>query len=159
MVGESESVKVVIEQWHADSDEIDVESPWADHIEGDLYQLKNFPFYAYGISFDDIFEARVKYDDDDRPYVGRVVEKSGHHTIRAGFDDSLDESEHTKMVVEHLADMGCGYEGFGGKKNFVINVQPHVDYNEVCDFLNDNIVAWEHGDPPGGDWFVAKTDS
>lgn len=158
MVGESESVKVVIEQWYEDSDEIDVECPWADHVEGDLYQLKNFPFYAYGISFDDIFEARVKYDDDDRPYVVRVTEKSGHHTIRAGFDESLDESEMTRTVMEHLNNMGCGYEGFGGKKNFVINVQPHVDYDAVCDYLNDHDIAWEHGDPPGGTWFIAKSE-
>lgn len=159
MVGESESVKVVIEQCREDSDEIDVECPWADHIKDDLYQLKNFPFYAYGISFDDVFEARVKHDDDPRPYAIRVVEKSGHHTIRAGFDESLDESEHTKTVMGHLASIGCGYEGFGGKKSFVINVQPHVDYDAVCDYLNDHDVAWEHGDPPGGDWFGAKSVS
>ncbi len=153
MTGEAESTKIVIEQSHDDSDELDVECPWADHIEGDRYQLKNFPFFAYGISFDDVVEARVKYDDDPRPYVVRVVEKSGHHTIRAGFDEPMDESDHTKQVMDHLAAMGCGYEGFGGKMNFVINVQPHVDYDAVCDYLNDNDVAWEHADPPGGDWY------
>ena len=78
---EPKQTKIGIETIDAESDKVDVEFPWADHLGGDHYQLKNFPFYAYGVSFDDIVEARLKYDDDPYPYLTKVLEKSGRQSV------------------------------------------------------------------------------
>ena len=47
-------IKVVLVQEYEDSDEVDTESPWALDLGNDQYQLKNFPFFFYGLSYDDI---------------------------------------------------------------------------------------------------------
>ena len=144
---EPKQAKIGIETSYEDSDEVDVEFPWADHLGENRYQIKNFPFYAYGVSFDDIVEAEVKYDDDPYPYLTKVVEKSGHRTIRIMLDESVKESERSMGVLNHLSSMDCGYEGTNGEKYFVINVQPHCDYDAVRDYLNDENIQWEYADP------------
>ena len=138
--------KVVLSCEYEDSDEIDIETPWADYLGDDKYQLKNFPFFFYGLSFDDIFEAKVIEGDDDRPHFIKVVEKSGHKTIRIFFEESVKESKTNLKILESVAEMGCGYEG-NGASFFVINIQPHCDFWQVCNYLTDNKVQWEHADP------------
>ncbi|MGD9773943.1 DUF4265 domain-containing protein [Diaphorobacter sp.] len=158
-----EVVKVVIEQTYDDTDEVDVECPWAKPLGGNRYQLQNYPFFAYGISFEDIFEAEPKYEDDPRPYVTRVVQKSGHRTLRIFMKESIQESAEARAVLDRLQAMGCGYEG-DGAKFFVINVQPHCDFEAVRDYVDSCDIDWEYADPtyetlfPDGDEDVAASD-
>ena len=35
----------------------EIEMPWAAHVSDNLFRLGNMPFYAYGVSADDIVEA------------------------------------------------------------------------------------------------------
>ena len=140
------SKKVVLRQEYDDSDELDIETPWADYLGNNQYQLKNFPFFFYGISYDDIFEAKVTEENDERPYFTRIIKKSGHKTIRVIFEESAKESEESRRILERLKDMECGYEG-NGATFFVINIQPHCNFWEVCNFLTDNQINWEHADP------------
>jgi hypothetical protein len=35
----------------------DIETLWADPLGGDLYALDNLPWYAYGVSVEDVVEA------------------------------------------------------------------------------------------------------
>lgn len=139
--------KIVIEQGYSDSDTVDVETPWAEDLGDGLYKLKNSPFYAYGVSYDDVLKCASKYQDDDRRYFERVVEKSGHRTLRIIFDESVKESDRSMAILDYLSSMECGYEGFGGEKFFVINVQPQCDFEAVCEYLIDQEVRWEHADP------------
>ena len=113
---EPEQTKIGIETTYTDSDEVDVEFPWADKIGDNKYQLKNFPFYAYGVSYDDIVEARIKFDDDPYPYMTKVLEKSGHRTLRIMLDETIKESERSRQILDDLEAMDCGYEGMGGKR-------------------------------------------
>ena len=89
---EPKQTKIGIETSSNESDDVDVEFPWADHLGGNRYQLKNYPFYAYGVSFDDIVEAHTKHEDDPYPYLAKVLEKSGHRTLRILLDESIKES-------------------------------------------------------------------
>jgi len=144
---EAKHAKIGIETSYEDSEEIDVEFPWADDLGGNKYQLKNFPFYAYGISYDDIVEADLKYSDDPYPYMIRVLEKFGHKTLRIILEESIKESEHSNKILKEISEMGCGYEGTNGEKYFVINVQPHCDFWSVCNYLTEKEINWEHADP------------
>jgi hypothetical protein len=144
---EPKETKIGIETSSEGAEEVDVEFPWADHLGGDRYQLKNFPFYAYGVSFNDIVEAHPKYDDDPYPYLTKVLEKSGHRTLRIMLDESIKESKRSVSILDRLSSMDCGYEGMGGKRYFVINVQPQCDFDAVRDYLNHENVQWEYADP------------
>lgn len=53
-MSEVDSRKVVLCWEYEDSEEVDIETPWADYLGNDQYQLKNFPFYYYGLSYDDL---------------------------------------------------------------------------------------------------------
>ncbi len=139
-------IKVVLCQEHDDSDEVDIETPWALPLGDNQYQLKNFPFFYYGISYNDIFEASPKYDDDERPYLVKVLQKSGNKTVRILFEKSIKDASGSKEILDKLLAMGCGYEG-NGAKFFVVNVQPHCDFDSVCAFLVSHDLRWEHGDP------------
>ena len=139
--------KIGIETEDDESDEVEVEFLWADQVGENRYQLKNFPFFAYGVSYDDIVEAELKYEDDPYPYLTRVVEKSGHRTIRIILDKSAKKSKRSKGILSHIAAMDCGYQGTDGETYFVINIQPHCDYDAVRDYLNEEDIRWEYADP------------
>ena len=142
---ESNLVKVVFRQEYEGDDEVDVECPWAEALGGNKYRLKNFPFYTYGISFDDVFEAEPAYDDE-RPYLTKVIEKSGHKTLRLQLPQSIQESPECRQILDDLNAMDCGYEG-NGHRFFVINVQPHCDFDAVVGFINGCDLDWEYADP------------
>jgi hypothetical protein len=139
-------VKVVFCHNHEGDDEQDVECPWALSLGNNRYQLKNFPFYYYGISFEDIFEALPTVEDDPRPYITRVLEKSGHKTIRIFLNESIKDSEKSRNILASLTKMECGYEG-NGDQFFVVNIQPQCDFDEVCEFISNCDLEWEHADP------------
>lgn len=139
--------KIGIETSYSDTDEIDVEFPWAVDLGNNQYQLKNFPFYAYGVSYDDIVEAHTKYEDDPYPYMTKIIKKSGHRTLRIILDESIKGSEHSREIIDTLASMNCGYEGANGEVYFVINIQPHCDFDAVREYLNEQNVQWEYADP------------
>ncbi len=147
MSKETKHAKIGIETISTEDDSREVEFAWADKVGDNLYQLKNFPFFAYGVSYDDIVEALPRYDDDPYPYLTKVVTKSGHRTLRVIFDEESGKDTETTTHLDELARMNCGYEGCGGNRLYVINVQPHCDYDAVRDYLNDNDLMWEYGDP------------
>ena len=140
--------KVVLVQEYEDSEETDVESPWALDLGDGQYQLKNFPFFFYGLSYDDVFEAEFKYEDDPRPYFVKVIQKSGHRTIRILLKDPVDESTDCKDFLKQLSAMQCGYEG-NGARFFIINVQPQCNVEQVLTLIKNSslVEQWESADP------------
>ena len=58
-----------------------VETLWATPVGRDRYKLDNSPFYAYGVSWQDVIEARPEREGDI-PTLVRVVRKSGGHGRR-----------------------------------------------------------------------------
>lgn len=145
-------VKVVLVQEYDDSDETDVECPWALDLGEGRYQLKNFPFYFYGLSYDDVFKAEPLYEDDPRPYFTGIVSKSGHRTAWVFLTQSIKESVEAKAVLDQISAMGCGYEG-NGQHFFVVNIQPHCDFAAVLAFFDacELIEGWELADPVEAD--------
>ena len=139
--------KIVLEVDYDDG-ELRVETPWAEDLGDNKYRLRNCPFYAYGVSLGDVVVAEPKYEDDDRPYMKDVVEKSGNKTVRIILAESIKESDSSRAILDAVSEMNCGYEGFDGTKFFVVNIMPQADFWSVCQFLTDNGVDWEHADPP-----------
>lgn len=145
-MNDDELVKVVFVEGASDDGDADVECPWAEHLGDNKYRLKNFPFFKYGISYDDVFEAIADVPDDPRPYLTRLIEKSGNKTIRVFFNESFEKSKYVKDTLQTLNSMGCGYEG-DGNRFFVINIQPHCNFIEVRDFIDSCKLDWEYADP------------
>jgi hypothetical protein len=138
--------KIVFEIPREDSEEVDIETPWAEYLGDGRYRLRNTPYFAYGASFEDIIRCERKYEDDSRPYFVEVLEKSGHRTLRVILDEPVEGSKRSKEILERLARMDCGYDG-NGHTYFAVNVQPHCDFESVCRYLTEQELQWEHADP------------
>lgn len=143
-------IKVVLVQEYEDNDDVDTESPWALDLGNDHYQLKNFPFFFYGLSYDDIFEAKLsaEYEDDPRPYFTRVIEKSGHRTVRIFLKNSIQDSDEARQLLDRLKALNCGYEG-NGRTFFAVNIQPHYAFEAAMNLIENSteVEMWEMADP------------
>lgn len=64
------------------------EALWAEPLGNDLYRVENVPFCAYGINYGDTVRA-VPVAPEQKPHVVRVVQRSGHRTLRVSFCDHL----------------------------------------------------------------------
>ena len=128
-----------------EDDSAEVETLWAYDLGSDRYRLANSPFYAYGVSWQDIVHA--PFDSQEGfPTFKSVLEKSGNRTIRIVFDDASVESGAAKAVLDGVSALGCDYEG-ATATYLSINIPPAVDLNGVVDFLIRESADWEHADP------------
>ncbi len=90
----SENVK--IEFRVKDGDSVNVETPWANKIGDNIYELDNSPFYAYNVSWKDVIEALP--GPDGMLEFKKVVKKSGHKTVRVIFDPPINQNEQSRRA-------------------------------------------------------------
>ncbi|MEM1245995.1 MAG: DUF4265 domain-containing protein [Acidobacteriota bacterium] len=123
---------------------IELERLWARPVGPDRYRLENTPIFAYGASYRDVVEAELA--DDATPVVRRMLEKSGHRTLRLLFEEEIDPSKATPELLDRLAERGCCWEGFSGRL-VAIDIPAAIDFDGVVDLLQQSDVDWEHADP------------
>jgi len=120
------------------------ESMWAKPVGENLYQLKNIPFFSYGLNYDDVVKA-IADSADLKPEILEVVEVSGHQTLRVIFSDNKSKEEHIE-VIKSIITKHIGYEGWNDDL-FTINVTPSGNYNDLFDKLDklesQNILSFE----------------
>lgn len=129
----------------------DVETLWATHLGADNYKLDNSPFYAYGVSWEDVVSAPVS-SEEGFPTFERVVTKSGNRTIRVIFDPPAETGNESDQVLQGLVALGCSYEG-ASRKYVAVNIPPKIELDVVRNYLVDHNAAWEHADPPYDELF------
>ena len=134
--------------------EATVETLWAIPLGNDRYKLDNSPFYAYGVSWQDIIFA--PYDKQEGfPTFQSVVEASGNHTVRIFFEPPVEAGDASDQVLQGLVALGCSYEG-ANRKYISVNIPPSVELQQVRSYLIAREAQWEHADPtyeslfPGG---------
>jgi hypothetical protein len=122
----------------------EVETLWADPVGPALYRLDNTPFWAYGISWQDIVEARP--DSAGVLRFVRVAEKSGHRTVRVILTPGIAESPAQRALIDAVVAMGCSFEGCN-PRYITVDLPPGVELNRVAAYLTAHGVQWEHADP------------
>lgn len=108
------------------------ESMWALPLGGDLYEIRNVPFYAYGINWGDIIRA----DSDEpslKPQVRQVVKRSGNKTLRIFFNKELSKEEQGS-ILSSLQYFDLSWERATGRL-IAIDIHPETNYQDVCDKL------------------------
>ena len=136
--------KIVIRTTYDDGS-ADVETPWAHDLGNDRYKLDNLLWFAYGISWHDVVLAPFD-PDEGRPVFERVVEKSGHRTVRIIFPEGLAPGSPAESIKEHLLSLGCSFEGMNHRL-FSFNIPPGVLLEDVRAYLIEQDAQWEHADP------------
>ncbi|WP_342377317.1 DUF4265 domain-containing protein [Myxococcus stipitatus] len=133
-------------------DDGEVETLWATPLGAGRYRLENSPFFTYRVSWLDVVEAAPA--PDGQLEAQRVVEKSGHRTVRVILDDVT--APESKPFREAFLRLGCTYEGFQPKL-LSIDVPPTASLSQVADFLTAEGVEWEYADPKYEDLFPDDT--
>ena len=129
-----------------------VETLWATPLGNDRYRLDNSSFYAYSVSWKDVVLA--PFDEQEGfPTFQRVVEKSGHRTIRVLFEgDPVQPGSESQTCLDRLVAMGCSYEG-ANRLYICVDIPPGVDLGKVRAFMIENKLVFEHADPTYDDLF------
>jgi len=141
----AEKYKGMVKVRLRDSSTANTETLWARPVDTDLYQLDNSPFFAYGVSWQDVIEARPG-DDSVLEYV-RCVKKSGNRTVRIIFQEYRSADPAAEETLTGLRNLGCSYEGMEPRM-VSVNVPAGVDLAAVTDFLKrQSGFQWEYADP------------
>jgi len=118
-----------------------VETLWAIDLSKNLYRLENSPFFAYGISWNDI--VRAEFDNEGFPIFVNVVKKSGHKTIRVIAEK---DSKALPALLSDINKLGCYYEG-AFSTLIVIDIPPDVELQKIAEYLISTKFQWEYADP------------
>lgn len=124
---------------------VEVETLWATNLGGDEYRLDNSPFWAYGVSWEDVVSAPFS-KGEGFPTFQSVVRKSGNRTVRVIFDPPIAEGNESEKTLQGLIAIGCSYEGMNNKY-VSVNIPPSVTLDSVRNFLIEHNATWEHADP------------
>ena len=108
------------------------ESMWALPLGDDLYEIRNTPFYAYGINWGDIVRADSK-DPELKPEVREVVAPSGNKTLRVFLNKELSQTDQDAMLSS-LQYLDLSWKR-ADDHYVAIDIHPEADYQAVCDKL------------------------
>lgn len=122
-----------------------VETLWAIPLGEDRYRLDNSPFYAYGVSWQDIVLAPIDAQEG-LPAFQSVLARSGNRTVRVIFDPPVSPGNSSDQVLQGLVALGCSYEG-ANRGYMSVNIPAGVELQEVRSYLVQNDAQWEHADP------------
>lgn len=106
------------------------ESMWAREIEGDLFAIKNLPFFAFGLNFDDVVHAPQAGPLRE---VRAVVRRSGHRTLRLVFH-AHQTREHQQVPLDALNALGGSFER-ATDRLVAIDVPPVAAYDAMVALL------------------------
>ena len=117
--------------WHGSS----TESLWADLVGPDQYRLRNVPFYAFDVSYDDVVET---VEEAGQLVFAIVIRRGGHSTYRLLVNKP--HSDRFESFWKPLAECGCTYEE-GHRPLLAVDVPAEADIFEVYRRLEEGQLA------------------
>lgn len=133
---EGDLTKVTFTLEKADWHDHASETMWAEPIDGQRFRIRNVPFYAYGVSYDDTV---VASETDEGRIVEDVSERGGHSTYRI----FVTNTEMLRSFPEYwspLERLGCTLERATARL-LAVDVPPQADIYAVYDALSKGEAA------------------
>lgn len=126
-VGELERIVFPLEAgaWHGFA----TETMWAETVSPGRYRLRNTPFYAQAVSFEDVVEARFSGAELQFEH---AVERSGHSTYRLFVEAGI-TSPLFRLHWAPLETLGCSFEQGGNL--LAVDVPREADIHVVYELL------------------------
>ncbi len=123
---------------------------WAEPLGSGRYRIESCPFFAYGVSREDVVRAGDA-PGQEAPALEDIVEKGGHRTLRLALDAAVElGTPGVQALLEQLLQVGCTYELLR-PKIVAIDLPPEVDLAAVADVLQaqarEGALMWEWADP------------
>ena len=132
-MSESRLVKIEIPLPRSDEYSYETETVWAEPVGEQNYKIRNTPFYARELSFEDI--VNVDRGPDGTLVLRSVTQRGGHSTYRIFLEEGV--SLEDPRFLEYWAPLearGCSYEG-ATPRLYAVDVPPDADIYEVYDLL------------------------
>jgi hypothetical protein len=120
---------------------VEAENLWAEPLGGDRFRIDNIPFYAYGVSHEDVVVANQV---EGRLRFRAVAARSGHSTYRVLVKDPGGyESQGFQKFWARLHELGCTYE-IAKRRWITIDVPPESDVFAIYRILEEGMTdgAW-----------------
>lgn len=111
--------------------EIAMESVWASK-EGNGYRIKNIPFFAPNIAYDDLISIE---DDNGELFFDDIIIESGNSTIQLIIYNEND----IEYITKKIECFGCGWEGSHLKGCISLNIPKKICYMPIKNFLNNQL--------------------
>ena len=135
---------------------------WARRVAENQFEIRSIPYAAYGLNRGDIVQTE-KTDKDRSPRVRRVLQNSGHRTIRVIFTNpKMPVPERENLFIE-LKQYGTDFEKVNDNY-FIMDVADPEYYEQLCSIFGrlhaGQVVAYEtcegrvtgsFGDDPAND--------
>jgi hypothetical protein len=123
---------------------------WAEPLGSGRYRVESCPFFAYGVSRDDVVRAAPPAGEE-APRLDDVLEKGGHRTLRLALDPGAEIADPAiQGLLERLLELGCTHETLRPRL-VAIDVPREVDVAIVVELLqalvDDRALRWEWADP------------
>ena len=129
------------EAWHGHVSE----TVWAEPVAVGRYRVRNTPFFAHGVSAEDVVSAQSNPEEPTLLFDG-VSQRGGHSTYRVFSNFGLDDVRF-RNAWKPLEERGCSYESTG--KLLAVDVPPSADIHAVYDLLekgeSDGVWGFEEG--------------
>ena len=126
--------------WHGHASE----TLWAEWLGGNRVRLLNTPFFAKGISRNDIISVRR---DDGWLTLDAVIERSGHSTVRLLLDPHIPTAEYQR-AWQPVQKWGCNCESVleGRYRLIAVDIPPRADFDAVHDALErgERAGVWQY---------------
>ncbi|MDR6457737.1 MULTISPECIES: DUF4265 domain-containing protein [Chryseobacterium] len=108
--------------------EIAEEKLWVEKKSDLEYQIKNIPFFAPNLAYDDIISVE---NDEGELYFEDLIQASEHSTIQIVFFNE----EKIKNVTKAIEEMGCSWEGIDEQKIIAVDIPSSIDYAGIKSFF------------------------
>ena len=105
-----------------------IESVWANK-EKNYYRIKNIPFFAPSIAYDDLISVEK---DGNELFFDNIIKPSGNSTIQIVFFNK----ECIETVTNKLESFLCGWEGSHSDIYISVNIPKKVNYSFIKDYLD-----------------------
>lgn len=123
------SKKVILTYYNLEG-EIAEESLWIDTLDNNEYQIKNIPFFAPNIAYNDVIGIE---EEEGVLYFDRVIRTSEHSTIQM----VIFKEEFKDTIIKDIEYLKCTWEGTNNQKLIAIDVPDNVNYNKIKKYLED----------------------
>ncbi|QIH34489.1 DUF4265 domain-containing protein [Sphingobacterium sp. DR205] len=124
--------KKVILTYYDVEENLAEEALWIEPLEDNKYQVKNVPFFAPNIAYNDIITVE---DDEGNLYFEELVKASEHSTIQIVIFNEREANE----IIKNIEHFGCSWEGMENQTILAVDVPPSVNYSIFKKYLDKNL--------------------
>jgi len=110
------------------------ETFWAHQKGEDLYQIRNVPFFAYGLNFLDIVRTFPAATAGEL-FISSLDRPSGHQTLRVIFSPETPPAAR-EPILRRLEQMGVATERYN-ESAYSVDIPVQLNFDAVFDFLED----------------------